>query len=1675
MTPFLHRAPGELSAALRVVLAVLMAFFPVVPPATAAVERPQQNISMTRVVSQAQELPAIANYDVRDDESKHAQRVLESYREKAGKERNERIKEKKEKIRAAHARLEREIPGLAVAMSDHTGAPEIVGTGRGRQKLTDRSNQPRESVARGFLQRNADLYGLSQREVAQLRKVSDYQNPGGNIGWVEYQQEINGLPLFRGNLRFALSPDGEIVRTVGNIVPALEDLPAGAGKSGVNPEISASDAVIAGAKSIGVALTGLTLKEVSDDETTWLFDRGPFEDDVKVSLEYFPLEAGVVTLAWSMILIQDSAAYYIYVSAEGGELLWRKNIVDDQTQPATYVVYNDDSPAPLSPSNSTPAAPVQGALIPRTSLTLISQHPSNNLGWLTDGSNTTTGNNVDAGLDLVSPDGIEPATRAVGSPNRVFDFAYNPAPGDPAPGEAPTAPNYRFGEVVNMFYWTNRYHDDLYALGFTEAARNFQQDNFGRGGAGNDRVRAEGQDSSGVNNANMLTPPDGTSGRMQMYIFTGPTPDRTSGLDQEIVIHELTHGTSNRLHNNANGLTANMSRGMGEGWSDFYARALLSSADEDINGIYAAGGYSTLNITGPTYNTNYYYGIRRFPYALITSLGPNGKPYNPMTFADIDASKINLTDGAYPRGPIGSSSAHAVHNIGEIWCSALLEVRARLINRLGFAAGNQRALQLVTDGMKLDPVNPTLLNGRDSILAASAASGGDSLEEMDIWAGFAARGMGFGATVTSASVTPHTVTESFDLPNLVMGSSSIVSDSCDNGGVADPGEAVVLAVQFTNPFSNRDINNVVVTVGSSSVTFGTIPAGQTVTGNFSVTIPSSSSCGGFHTIPVVMNTALGVVNKSITLQLGLATGVVPAGTFSTGNIAAPLPDVATTEIPINVTQTGAAGNIRVKFRLNHTFDGDLEISLVAPDGTTVMLSNNRGGSGDNFGTGANDCSGTQTVFDDNASTAISAGTAPFAGTFRPDSPLSAMKGRPMNGVWKLRVTDTGAADVGVLGCVTLEFTEQLYFCCGVPGFPVVQAAPPATLVAECASAANGAPDPGEVVTMNFPLQNVGSGLTTNLVATLQNSGGVTSAGGPQTYGVLSPVGDPVSRPFQFAVDSSAVCGADVVATFALSDGGTSLGTVSFNIRVGATNANTYSFSNPAPMTIPATGTGTSTGAPSSLYPSPITVSGVAGTVVGIRMSLNGFTHTFPSDVDMLLVGPGGQKYTPFSDVGGSADVSNITFHLEDGAPAVPTSLVAGTFRPSNLGATDRFPAPAPAGPYEVPPTAGSATFASVFGGSNPNGTWSLYVVDDAGADVGSLSGGWALTFFTADPSCAIVNAPQVSAPTVSQSSLWPANHTMRDVTVDYSTGTDCAVCSLSVSSNEPVNGTGDGDTSPDWEILGSRNLRLRAERSGTGTGRIYTITVTCTNGAGTSVQTVPVYVAHNIGSPGAGSAFRIGTPVDFAGTFWDSPGRTHTARWNFDNLSTAGTVTEPSGSRLGSVRGTYSFADPGVYRVTMNVTDDRNVTASVSNAGDREAIVIAYDPTGGYVVGGGWYQSAAGAMTFGYNSKYHANGRNIKGEAQMSFGAGTMQFEANSLDYLTISGSSAQVAGQGRLNGEGPYLFLLSMIDGPTDLVRIKIWHKVTGQVVYDSQPGASDAANPTTAVGAGSSIVIQK
>ncbi|MEO8042121.1 MAG: VCBS repeat-containing protein [Acidobacteriota bacterium] len=164
------------------------------------------------------------------------------------------------------------------------------------------------------------------------------------------------------------------------------------------------------------------------------------------------------------------------------------------------------------------------------------------------------------------------------------------------------------------------------------------------------------------------------------------------------------------------------------------------------------------------------------------------------------------------------------------------------------------------------------------------------------------------------------------------------------------------------------------------------------------------------------------------------------------------------------------------------------------------------------------------------------------------------------------------------------------------------------------------------------------------------------------------------------------------------------------------------FTNPASITVndaAAIGMG-------NPYPAPIAVSGLTGTVTNVTISLNTLNHTFPDDWDVLLVAPGGENLIVMSDVGGSTDITNTSFTLDDAAAtSLPdaTVLQNGTFKPTNIGAGDTFPAPAPA------PSA-NTTFAASFNGANSTGIWNLFLVDDLGADMGVIGNGWSITITT---------------------------------------------------------------------------------------------------------------------------------------------------------------------------------------------------------------------------------------------------------------------------------------------------------------------------------------------------------
>ncbi len=712
----------------------------------------------------------LPNYDIRTDESAK-QRIANFVADSA-------IEADRNLATRAAEKLRAEIPNLKIEYNEDLRIPEVISPDFSRTTnfLTTPDDKKRADILREFISRNNELFGMNQTQINELEKIADYTNPDGNLSFVHFEQKINRVPVFRGEVKAGFTKRNEIVRIINNLAPSLD-------YQTISKDFaSAEEAVFNAAKHLDLQATQTDTKRIEANDLKITFERGQFDDKTTAEKIYFPLDYGVARPAWRVLIWTKSAAFYVIVDAETGTLLWRKNITANQTQTATYNVYGNltslaktgDNPSPFTPGCLTPISCPQPPIVARQTFTLIGNEPPyqfNQLGWIPDGENRTIGNNAEAGIDRMNPNGIDDNGWAFGSPNRNFVYSYNPAPGNPAPGEEPlpvpqTYPPSAFqqGSITNAFYAVNRYHDELYRLGFTEQSLNFQNNNFGLGGLGNDSISVEVQDGSGTNGANFSSPADGGRGRLQLFIWTSSTPDRDGALDNQVIVHELTHGLSSRLHGNGSGLGGQGGM-MGEGWSDFYALAMLSEPTDNQLGTYTIAGYITHLIGG--IESNYYYGLRRFPVARKASVGANGLPHNPLTFGYLNAgcdALIGTTttnpNSAFPRNPVIATSGNCaqVHNAGEIWANTLWEMRGQLINRHGAAEGNRRALQYTTDGMKLAPLNPTMLQERDAIVAATQVFA--PTDVCAVWRGFAIRGMGFSASVQITT----SVTEAFDIP-----------------------------------------------------------------------------------------------------------------------------------------------------------------------------------------------------------------------------------------------------------------------------------------------------------------------------------------------------------------------------------------------------------------------------------------------------------------------------------------------------------------------------------------------------------------------------------------------------------------------------------------------------------------------------------------------------------------------------------------------------------------------------------------------------------------------------------------------------------------------------------------------------------------------------------------------
>lgn len=459
--------------------------------------------------------------------------------------------------------------------------------------------------------------------------------------------------MFDSEISLSVTARGEVaIATTGQIIPGETVNPS--------PVFSIENGIAAAFNHCGITLNPDQIQGVRhESENGFAYFANPLDEGREdiLAMRVVVNVHGQAVVAYRVFVHVGSLEWYdTLVDANTGNLIYRFNIWLN----AQGTVYTS------SPGlNETNARAVE-QFVPRFSVNSADV-------WLS--GTKSTGNNVDAYLDRDANDKPDKDNTTGMSKGRAFarrgDFTF--------PFNVNDDPrNYKPAVVTNLFYFNNYMHDWMYSLGFTESARNFQLNNYGRGGRARDYVKAEAQDGSGVNNANFATPPDGISGRMQQYLFTLGTTDtlddRDSAVDGDVVLHEYGHGVSNRLIGNGSGLGGIQSGAMGEGWSDYWA---CSNYNDGVMGEYV--GHDAA-------------GIRRAPYTV---------PANA-----IHDSYADLGDQGFE-----------IHNDGEIWAAALWDLNRTLDKTV--------ADKLTLDGMKNTPTSPSMINARDGILAADLADYGN--------------------------------------------------------------------------------------------------------------------------------------------------------------------------------------------------------------------------------------------------------------------------------------------------------------------------------------------------------------------------------------------------------------------------------------------------------------------------------------------------------------------------------------------------------------------------------------------------------------------------------------------------------------------------------------------------------------------------------------------------------------------------------------------------------------------------------------------------------------------------------------------------------------------------------------------------------------------------------------
>ncbi|NJL27060.1 MAG: hypothetical protein HC897_03835, partial [Thermoanaerobaculia bacterium] len=799
------------------------------------------------------------------------------------------------------------------------------------------------------------------------------------------------------------------------------------------------------------------------DHRTQLDAANVSRQPIDARLMWLPIRAGQARLVWNFqIETLDGEHWFDFtVDAVSGQVWTRADWIAD----ASYRAYAFNAE---SPQHTTPLPPADG----RTLLTDPNDPVASPFGWhdtngvagaeftIHRGNNTHSWEDSD-GNDL-PPAGAQPDCGAGLACDFPLDLTMAPS-------------TYRPAAVSNLFYWNNVIHDLMYQYGFDEAGGNFQVNNYGRGGSGNDDVQSLAQSGLGTCNANFGTPPDGSRPRMRMYICNNTSPSRDGDFDNGVIFHEYGHGISNRLvggPSNTGCLTNTQQPG--EGWSDWFGLATTTKVGDVGTTLRGMGTYLFGQpATGP--------GIRPQPYSTNPAI-------NNYTYATI------------------GSGVSIPHGLGSVWAQALWEVYWALIGEHGFDpdfynaggdAGNQRAMLYVTEGLKDTACSPSFLNTRDGVIQAAMDNHGGE-DVCLIWNAFAAFGLGTNASTPSSSST--TGVNGFAIPTF-----------CDAFSTATPIDAICAgdAASYTVDLGGAFTPPVTLSAtppGSSSVGFGTnpvnaVPGSSTVTvtntgslasgpytftvngldaasNNFSIgldldvfaaipettalTSPANGSNGALlrptlswtaaanaagYTVDIATDAEFTAIvytanatgtSHTVTSNLSANTGYFwrvtpnnPCGpaaasstfTFTTVNLICATPNLAipdnnTTGVTTDmvVATTGALSDLSLTLKVTHTYVGDLIFRLThVTTGTTVTVIDRPGYTGSGFG-----CSGDNidTTLDDEAASTVESQCASSVptifGTFSPNNPLAAFIGQDLSGTWRITASDNASSDLGTL-------------------------------------------------------------------------------------------------------------------------------------------------------------------------------------------------------------------------------------------------------------------------------------------------------------------------------------------------------------------------------------------------------------------------------------------------------------------------------------------------------------------------------------------------------------------------------------------------------------------------------------------------------------------------------------